>query len=144
MRMWPQMIDDIFWPFVIKYVAERNNSFQIYVLGKTTESILYGVKVKDIPVKSYHTLFCPIHVLDARLQNAGGSGPQKWGPRSRIGVYLGHSPFHAGSVTLVWNPITGRLSPQYHIVFEYDFTTVPYMEYDTILPNWEDLIKYLS
>ena len=138
------MIDEIFWPFAMKAVAERLNSLQIDSLGRTPESILHGIKVEDIPVKSYHTLFCPIYVLDRRLQNAGGPGPPKWEPRSRIGVYLGHSPFHAGSVALVWNPTTGRVSPQYHVVFDDDFTTVPYMEAGTIPPNWEELVKYSS
>ena len=75
--MWPQMINEMFWPFAIKAVAERHNSFQIDTLGKTAESILYGVKAEDILVKSYHTLFFPIYVLDARLKNSGGAGPPK-------------------------------------------------------------------
>jgi len=111
MRMWPQMVDEMFWPFALKAVAERLNTLQIDSLGRTPESILHGIDIEDIPVKSFHTLFCPIYVLDARLQNAGGAGPPKWEPRSRIGIYLGHSPFHAGSVALVWNPTTGRVSP---------------------------------
>ena len=103
---------------------------------------MHGIELEDIPVKKFHTLFCPIYVLDSRLQSAGGAGPPKWEPRSRIGVYLGHSPFHAGSVALVLNPTTGRVSPQYHVVFDDDFSTVPYMEAGTIPPNWEDLVTY--
>ena len=53
-----------------------------------------------------------------------------------------HSPFHAGNVALVWNPTTGRVSPQYHVVFDDDFTTVPYMEAGTLPPNWEDLVHH--
>ena len=143
-RMWPQMIDDMFWPFAMKAVAERLNSLQVDTQGRTPESILHDIKVEEIPVKSFHTLFCPTYVLDARLQSAGGAGPPKWEPRSRIGVYLGHSPFHAGSVALVWNSTTGRVSPQYHVVFDDDFSTVPYMEAGTLPPNWEDLVKYSS
>ena len=48
----------------------------------------------------------------------GGPVPPKWEPRSRIDIYLGHSPFHAGSVALVFNPLTRRVSPQYHVVFD--------------------------
>ena len=70
-----------------------------------------------IPVKSFHTLSSPIYMLYARLQNAGGTGPTKWEPLSRIGVYIGHSPFLAGRVVRVCNHITGRGSPQYHVVF---------------------------
>ena len=98
--------------------------------------------MEDIPVKSFHTLFRPIYVLDARLQNAGGSGPPKWEPRSHIGLYLGNSSFHDGRVALVWNPTIGRVSPQYHVVFDNEFMNAPYMESGTILPNWDNLVKY--
>ena len=134
-RMWPEMVDTMFWPFAMKAVAERLNGLQLDLSGNTPESVLHGVVVEDLPVKSYHTLFCPVYVLDARLQTAGGPGPPKWEPRSRIGVYLGHSPFHAGSVALVWNPTTGYVSPQYHVVFDDDFTMVPYMAAGTVPPN---------
>ena len=133
-RMWTNMIDEMLWPFAIKYVAERLNSLQVDLTGQTTESTLHGVEIEDIPVKSYHTLFCPTYVLDARRQNSRGAGPPKWEPRSQIGLYLGHSLVHAGNVALVWNPTTVLLSPQYHVIFDDDSTTVPYME-DGNLPT---------
>ena len=55
---------------------------------------------------------------------------------------MGHSPFHSGNVSLVWNHTTGRVSPQYHVVFNDDFTTVPYIESGTLSPNWEDLFEH--
>ena len=85
----------------MKAVAERHNKMQIDVMGRTPEYILHNVQIEEIPVKSYHTLFCPTYVLDACLQNSGGAGPPKWEPPSRIGVYSGISPFHAGNVALV-------------------------------------------
>ena len=106
MRMWPQMIDKMFWPFAMKAIAKRLNSLQIDHKGRTPEYIPHGVNVEDIPIKPFHTLFSPIYVLYARLQNSGGAGPPKWEPSSRIGVYLGHFPFHAESVALVWNLTT--------------------------------------
>ena len=45
-------------------------------------------------------------------------------------------------MALVWNPTTGRVSPQYHVVFDDDFSTVPYMEASTLPPNWQELIKH--
>ena len=80
--MWHQMIDDMFWPFAMKAVAERLNTLQIDTLGRTPEYILHGIEVQEIPVKFYHTLFCTTYVLYARLQSAGGAGPPKWEPRS--------------------------------------------------------------
>ena len=62
---------------------------------------------------------------------------------STIGVYLGHTPFPIGNMALVWNPTTGRVSPQYQVVFDNDFTTVPYMEAGTLPPNWKDLVHHL-
>ena len=74
--MWPQMIDEIFWPFSIKAAAERLNSMKIDLKVRTPESIFHGVEVEDIPVKYYHTLSCPIYTLEARFQSAGGRVPQ--------------------------------------------------------------------
>ena len=87
-------------------------------------------------------LFCTTYILDACLHSYGGASPPKWEPRSRIEVYLGHSPFHAGNVTLVLNPTTWRVSPQYHVVFIDDFTTVPYMQAGTLPPNWGDIFEH--
>ncbi len=129
----------MFWPFAIKSMAERLNSLHIDDGGNTPESIMFGVDLDLIPIKNFHTLFYPVYVLDHRLQSAGGPGPPKWEPRSWIGVYLAHSPFHAGSVALVINSETAKVSPQYHFVFDDDSTTVPYMEQGEVPPTWEDL-----
>jgi hypothetical protein len=88
MRMWPQMVDQMFWPFAIKAAAERMNSLDIDTDGHTPESKFYGVNIENIPVKIFHTIFCPSYVLDSRLHNAGSIRPPKWEPRSNICVYL--------------------------------------------------------
>jgi hypothetical protein len=106
-RMWPQMIDTMFWPFAFKVAAKRHNLLSLDGQGQTPLSLLHDVPIEHIPVKTFHTLFCLVYVLDSQSQSAGGPGPPKWEPQSHIGVYLGHSPFHAGSVALVFNPKTG-------------------------------------
>ncbi len=131
MRMWPQMVDQIFWPFAIYAM----NSLHIDTEGNTPESKFYGVNIENIPVKTFHTMFCQCYVQDSRLHTAGSIGLPKWEPRSNICVYLWHSPLHAGSVALFYNPSTGHVSPQYHVVFDNDFTTAPYMEAGTIPPH---------
>jgi hypothetical protein len=138
------MVDQMFWSFAIKAAAERMNSLHIDTEGHTPKSKFYGVNIENIPVKTFHTMFCPSYILDSRLNNAGSIGPPKWEPRSNIRVYLGHSPFHTGSVALVYNPSTGHGSPQYHVVIDNDFTTVPYMEAGAIPPHWSDLLQSLS
>ena len=67
--------------------------------------------IKNVPpnVRDYHVFGCPVYILDSKRQS-GTLGPPKWEPRSRIGVYLGHSPMHTGSVALVkpedWSCVT--------------------------------------
>ena len=118
-RIWLQMIDEMFWPSALKAISDRLNILQIHHKRRTPEYILHVVNVKDIPVKLFHILLIRIYMLDSRLQNSGGSGPPKWEPRSCIGVYLEHLPFYSGYVKLVWNTTTGHISPQYHIVTVY-------------------------
>jgi hypothetical protein len=71
----------------------------------------------------YHTFGLPRFVLDSCLQSGVGGAP-KWEPRYCLGMYVDHSPSHAGSVALVLNPRTGHVSPQFHVVFDDHFTTV--------------------
>jgi hypothetical protein len=78
--------------------------------------------------------------LDSQLQSGIGGAP-KWEPRSRLGIYIGHSPAHAGLVAMVLNPWTGHVSPQYHVVFDDLFTTVSFMEKSKLPPNWANLVE---
>ena len=77
---------------------------------------------------------CPVYVLDEILQ-VNIAGLPKWEPRSREGIYLGQSPLHTGSLSLVLNPETCHVSLQFHLVFDYEFSTVSFMREDTIPPN---------
>ena len=80
----------------------------------------------DITFKNHHTWGCPIYFLGERCHSNIFLLP-KWEPLSRSGIYIGHSPFHAGSVALVLNPETGHVSPQFHVVFDDEFSTVPFI-----------------
>jgi hypothetical protein len=44
-----------------------------------------------------------------------------------MGIYVGCSPSHASNVSLVLNPWTGHISPWFHVVYDDDFTMVPYL-----------------
>eukprot|EP00957_Ditylum_brightwellii_P034098 2583871-Ditylum_brightwellii.AAC.1 len=95
---------------------------------------------EELVVNDVHAWGCPVFVLDANLQTSNGIDPLKWNPRARTGVYLGHSPVHAGNVTLVLNLQTGHISPQYHVVCNDKISTVPYLKSSETPPNWEDLV----
>ena len=55
-------------------------------------------------------------------------------------IYLGRSPAHAENVALVLNHNTVLVSPQFHVVFDEDFTTVPRLQKVTVPPNWNKLV----
>ena len=52
--------------------------------------------------------------------------------------------FHAGSVALVLNPVTGHVSPQFNVVFDDELSTVPFIREVTITPTWTDIVQHSS
>ena len=86
--------------------------------------IFTKVKLSNYSILQGERVFgCPVYVLNPKLQD--GKKIPKWDPRSRQGQYLGFSPNHAGSVGLILNLRTKYVSPQYHVVYDEKFTTVP-------------------
>ena len=73
-------------------------------------------------LKWHHTFGCPVYALDNRLQQ--GQSIPRWDPRVRLGIYLGQSPRHARSVSLVLSTSTCLVSPQYHVKHDDFFETV--------------------
>jgi hypothetical protein len=77
-------------------------------------------------MSNFHTFGSPCYVLDACLQSGHKTIP-KWEPCARMGIYAGHSPLHGSNVSLTLNPQTGHIFPQFHVVYDDDFTMVPYL-----------------
>lgn len=65
---------------------------------------------------------CPVFILEKRLQD--GDSLPKGRARCWTGVYVGHSLYHAGTVPLIYNPVTTHILPQYHVTFDDCFSTV--------------------
>jgi len=127
------------WPYALKAAQDRINQLNIDLNGKTPDMKFSGVASTNLRMRDFHTWGCPCYVLDSRLQT-DPKGVPKWEPRARVGIYLGRSPSHAGNVALVLNPKTGLVSPQYHVVFDDDFTTVPHLRKGTVPSNWKTLV----
>ena len=64
--------------------------------------------------------------LDPKLQD--GKKLPKWQARARRGQYLGTSPDHSSTVGLIHNLRTGFISPQYHVIYDDLFSSVPNAE----------------
>ena len=120
------------------------NNLHIGNDGMAAEMKFSGTAGSTTNLKDFHTFGCPCYVIDSRVQSSGGPGAPKWDPRALLGIYVGHSPHHSGSVALVLNPKTGLISPQFHVVFDDDFSTVPHLRSGTVPPNWAELVQNSS
>ncbi len=64
----------------------------------------------------------------------------KWEPQARMGIYVGWSPSYGSNDALVLNPRTGHIFPQFHVVFDDNFTKVEYLRKMTVPPHWAELV----
>jgi hypothetical protein len=87
-----------------------------HVVVAATPSQVFSRTDIEPNLKNWYPLFCPAYVLAQPLR--AGKPYDNWRDRSAPGIYLGFSPLHARSVALVLNPLTGYVSPQFHIVFD--------------------------
>jgi hypothetical protein len=66
-------------------------------------------------------------------------GYQKWSPKAQLGIFLGFSTLH--SSPLVMNVATGKISPQYHVIFYNKFETVISLKEGLLLEKeWENIL----
>ena len=136
-RKWPKVICTALWPYAMQSIIVRHNHLSLDTNGRSPLEKYSGI-IDMIDPKDFHTWGCPVFILAEA--NQGAIGTPKWEPRARAGIYLGHSPCHAGSVALVLNLRTGHISPQFHVVFDDEFSTVPYLSSADLPPNWLHLL----
>ena len=120
---WPQAAHTNLWPFAVDHAIYIWNQ-----LPNQTTKLSPAEHFTSTTFQNHHHLQrlhvfgCPVYVLDPRLQD--GKKLPKWSRRSRRAIYLGVSKIHSTTVHLVLNPDTGKISPQYHVVFDDTFSTV--------------------
>ena len=125
-------------PFALKHACNIRN--RVRSTNRKTLEALFACtkKLSSANLDHFHPFGCPIYVLDAILQGTVSKLPW-WSPGSRVGMYLGHSPHHAGNVALVLSLTTGLVSPQCHVIFDNDFSTVENLRLGTFPTNWAEL-----
>ena len=118
---WPRMLNIHLWPYALRTANAAINAIPTIKGQRSSEEIFSGVEVMP-KIRHFHTFGCPTYVLDNNLQAQKGLHKRK--VRSRLGIYLGPSPNHARSISLVLNPRTGHVSPQFHVKHDDFFETV--------------------
>jgi len=141
-RRWPNAITVNLWPYALKMANDTYNDMPS-LLDKEARSPmqLFSKSDTDINPKHYKPFGSPVFVLDSKPQ--GGQPFHKWSKRSRVGIYLGHSPVHARNVALVMDRDTGYVSPQFHVRFDKNFHTCRQIRLSANWTKATGLGKYL-
>lgn len=111
------------WPLAMSYAIWCYNKIPANGTGWSLEELWSCTKSPKSGLPRAHVFGCPVYVLDPKLQD--GSKIPKWKSRARQGIFVGFSSMHSSTVPLVLNPSTGHISPQYLVIFDDGFTTVP-------------------
>ena len=141
---WPKMLSMALWPYALRMANEVRNATPLDNQNKTPQELFTQVEIAP-KLKHFHTFGCPTYILDNRLQ--GNKALQKWQARSRLGIYLGPSPNHSRSISLILNPRTGHVLPQYHVKHDDFFETVnpkKTTNFDAPSPEWKYLARFLQ
>ena len=116
----PKAVNKSLWPYALRHTSYLYNQFPR--TGKTASPLELFTSSQVRPnLKQLHPFGCPVYFLQAPLQNR--SKLPRWQERTRLGVYLGHSPYHATSVGLILSLTTGLVSPQFHCIYDNFFLT---------------------
>ena len=131
MLSWPEQVSLDLWPYAIECAVYANNNIP-RESGLSADEIFSNIK-SPFNYKELHPFACPVFVLDPSLAN--NKKIPRWKPRSEPRIYLGKSRHHAGNVSLVLNIKTRHVTPQFHLVFDDNFTTVNKNSNNTIPSN---------
>ena len=138
---WPQAITTHLWSYTLHMVNEIHNSLPKVNAIQSHLELFLCVPVHP-SMRHFHHFGCPAYVLHEALQ-AGYKG-KKWEGRLHIGIYLGMSPKHAHSVSLVLSLRIRLVWPQFHLSFNDLFKTMITKLEAVFLPEllWQEKIYF--
>jgi hypothetical protein len=128
---WPAKANVRFWPQAIEYAIWVFNRMPNFTNGLSPNEVWSSCRAPIEEFHHAHVFGCPVYVLDAALQD--GHKIPKWAPRAHLGIFLGFSMLHSSQVPIVMNVDTGKISPQFHVIFDDKFETVVLMTSENLL-----------
>jgi Reverse transcriptase (RNA-dependent DNA polymerase) len=139
---WPEQATIETWPFALDYAVYIWNNLPKRGLKISPLELFSKTRISSHHMQRTRVWGCPTYVLDPVLQD--GKKLPKWNPRSRRGQFLGLSSEHSSNIGLILNLRTGYVSPQFHVVYDDLFQTVPNAEngglpFDEAI--WDDLFR---
>jgi hypothetical protein len=119
---WKDGINSTLWPMAVKYSSYLHNHLP-NSRWLCPADLLQGSTVPRHHLRNLHDWGAPTYVLDPQLQS--GNKLPRWQPCSCRGIFLGFSTIHSSEVPLILNLVTGSITPQFHVVIDDTFSTVP-------------------
>eukprot|EP00804_Cyclotella_cryptica_P015231 CCRYP_000757-RA/>CCRYP_000757-RA protein AED:0.48 eAED:0.43 QI:0/0/0/1/0/0/2/0/342 len=105
---WPDRSFIDLWPLVMNSSVWVHNKFAQHGAGLSPEELFSGMKCLCSGLPRAYIFGCPVY-----------------DSRARQGIFGGFSPRHSTSIPLILNPRTQHISPQFHVIFDDAFTTIP-------------------
>ena len=121
MRHWSKVITPTYWPFAFSYAKTVHNSTPRRGKDKCPIELFTDEAPPHRP-QDFRVWGCPAYVLSKAMQDGNATGKFSK-ERSYLGVFVGLSPYHSGSVPMIFNPKTKLVSPQFHVIFDEGFDT---------------------
>ena len=119
---WPDVADVELWPLALLHAVYILNRIPKEDSGRSPLELFSRKTWPSSKFHDFHVWGCPVYVLDHAISD--GKKLPRWKPRSSRCMYVGHSAKHGHSVPLVLNLDTGKITPQYHVIFDDWFQTV--------------------
>ena len=139
---WPEQSDTKLWAFALDQAVWIWNNLPRRGIMLSPYEIFTGDMYENYEhLRQARVWGCPAYVLDPKLQDA--KKIPKWDPHTQREQYLCVSPEHSTTVGWVLNLKTGSVSPQYHVVYDDWFATVPNFGFkeQEFMEVWDDLFQ---
>jgi hypothetical protein len=137
---WPDVADPSLWPLAVDHAVRLFNCMPNPQTGLSPHDIFTKTRWRQSGFLNFHVWGCPVYVLDKTISD--GKKLPRWKPRSSRQMYVGMSSKHASTVPLCLNLDTGAITPQFHVVFDENFSTVTTTPSDLpefASPAWTEL-----
>ena len=120
---WPDITDPSLWPMAIQHAIFLYNCMPSTDTGVSPSDLFTQMRWPEHHFHDCHVWGSPTYILEKMISD-GKILPQ-WKPCSHQCMFMGLSPQHATSTPLVLNLTTRAITPQYHVVLDNWFVTIP-------------------
>lgn len=113
---WPDVADVELWPLAVLHAVYLLNRIPREDNGRSPLELFSRKTWASSKFQDFHVWGCPVYILDSTL--ADGHKLPRWKPRSSRTIYVGNSVKHGHAVPLVLSLDTGKITAQYHVIFD--------------------------